>query len=475
MYKIFYLIFLQIFSLFFTNPYIKAILFIFQLSFISPEILKWMKLKRYYSLVGILILTLISIFSAFIRFIYEKLFFIYSDLYNLELFDLYHINSAQNITNWSLIIFFIPTYILINRKQSIYKNINYSETNSNSINIKILINLKSKSLLIISGLIYILMILINIIDPTIFELPYPDLYKKQLFYHVFLIIIPLLQTILFTISLRKSVFTYSSIGLITFLTSFEYLIHNPSRGVIAFQFIAISILLLVKIFQYERILDFKRLIIFLLLSLYSFFSFLIIIAFTLIRGFLQDLNDPQGNGFSLVFYLLKSIKLLGNIREIDGFLSIYNYDLYSSINAAFYQLLEVIRLIDQNQSIGFKTFLEIIPNSIPAFIYQLLNIERPIFDGTLLKEYMNSLGGFLIHGNLYWNSGMLGLILGLIIIALASFCVDNVLIKADFLNFSVYFLILPIYAIQYLYGIQGLARALEIVAFTNISTKFLKK
>ena len=195
MYKIFYLILLQIFSLFFTNPYIKTILFIFQLSFIFPEILKWMKLKRYYSLVGILILTSISIFSVFIGFIYEKLFFIYSDLYNLELFDLYHINSAQNITNWSLIIFFIPTYILINRKQSIYKNINYPETNSNSINIKILINLKSKNLLIISGLIYILMILINILDPTIFELPYPDLYKKQLFYYVFLIIIPLLQTI----------------------------------------------------------------------------------------------------------------------------------------------------------------------------------------------------------------------------------------------------------------------------------------
>ena len=88
---------------------------------------------------------------------------------------------------------------------------------------------------------------------------------------------------------------------------------------------------------------------------------------------------------------------------------------------------------------------------------------------------MNSLGGFLIHGNLYWNSGMLGLILGFIIIAVASFCVDNVLIKANFLNFSVYFLMLPIYAVQYLYGIQGLARALEIVAFTNISTKFLKK
>ena len=70
---------------------------------------------------------------------------------------------------------------------------------------------------------------------------------------------------------------------------------------------------------------------------------------------------------------------------------------------------------------------------------------------------------------------MLGLILGLIIIAVASFCVDNVLIKADFLNFSVYFLMLPIYAVQYLYGIQGLARALEIVAFTNIYTKFLKK
>ena len=195
MYKIFYLILLQIFSLFFTNPYIKTILFIFQLSFIFPEILKWMKLKRYYSLVGILILTSISIFSVFIGFIYEKLFFIYPDLYNLELFDLYHINSAQNITIWSLIIFFIPTYILINRKQSIYKNINYPETNSNSINIKILINLKSKNLLIISGLIYILMILINILDPTIFELPYPDLYKKQLFYYVFLIIIPLLQTI----------------------------------------------------------------------------------------------------------------------------------------------------------------------------------------------------------------------------------------------------------------------------------------
>ena len=318
------------------------------------------------------------------------------------------------------------------------------------------------------------MIIINIIDPTIFEIGYPDLYEKQFFYFIFLLIIPLIQSILFFISLRRSLFVYLTVGIITFLTSFEYLIHNPSRGPITVQFTLISFGVLLKFLNTNSFISLKKLILFFLFSIYTASSTLLFVAFPYLRGEMQNFANIQNSGFGFM-YVLINFRTFTPLIRFEDFFSLYNYDIYSSINAAFYQLLEVIRLIDKNQSIGFKTFFNLVPNIIPSFIYDLFGINHPVFDGTLLKEYMNSLGGFVIHGNLYWNNGVFGLVFGILIISIASFYVDNVLLNAKFFLFSIYFLMLPIYAVQYLYGIQGLARSLEVVAFASLSEKFLLK
>lgn len=149
---------------------------------------------------------------------------------------------------------------------------------------------------------------------------------------------------------------------------------------------------------------------------------------------------------------------------------------YTMIGQSLFHFLYVVELIKNGVSLGGTTFLNLIPQSLPDVLDGVL-WTRPINDNWRLGDHFSHGGGFLVIANAYWNGGALVALAFTSLLAGIFAWFDRQLSRpsTSLIYRAVYWLWLPIMLIQLGYGIQGLARVIQLLAFIIIIQRFFRK
>lgn len=149
---------------------------------------------------------------------------------------------------------------------------------------------------------------------------------------------------------------------------------------------------------------------------------------------------------------------------------------YAMIGQSLFHFLYVVELIKSGVSLGGSTFLNLIPQSLPDFLDGVL-WSRPINDNWRLGDHFHHGGGFLVIANAYWNGGafvalaFISLLAGIFVWFDRQLSLPN----SSLIYRAVYWLWLPVMLVQLGYGIQGLARVIQLLAFIIIIQRFIWK
>ena len=156
--------------------------------------------------------------------------------------------------------------------------------------------------------------------------------------------------------------------------------------------------------------------------------------------------------------------------------SVYSSNIYiehiTMIGQSLFHLLYVIQLIQDGISLGGSTFINLIPQALPSFLDGIL-WDRPLNDNYRLGEYYYHGGGFLTVANAYWNGGLVVMVAFVSVLSVLFIGFDKYLTRPQtgVLYKFVYWILLPVMIIQLGYGIQGLARVIEILAIVILIDK----
>ena len=227
-----------------------------------------------------------------------------------------------------------------------------------------------------------------------------------------------------------------------FVNTTLFLLHIGSRGFIAVLFgahvIFIILHLLETIKKNNSLFNFDILIniFFALCSL--IICVFVSVGFPFLRGSLSSSLESQS--------ILSFWKSCLNIADIfDELIPIYelkgltisplNLEFHISIGEAYGQMVNVIDLLESGYSRGLTTFSNLLPQSLPSFFDGVI-YDRPISDSQYLLDFVQSSGGFLLHANLFWNNGYAGLIIGLLLLVISTYYIDNIFLKSQFFAIS---------------------------------------
>jgi hypothetical protein len=149
---------------------------------------------------------------------------------------------------------------------------------------------------------------------------------------------------------------------------------------------------------------------------------------------------------------------------------------YAMIGASLFHLLYVIDLLEEGISLAGSTFTNLIPQSLPAILDGIL-WDRPENDNWRLADQYTHQGGFLVVANVYWNGGLWVVLAFVCVLTYIFLVFDDYLGKqrASSIYRSAYWLGLPVMVIQLGYGIQGMARVVELLVVAILFEKVMPR
>ena len=458
------------------NSFLRFILSLLLLIFLLDYLIFLINNNRWYTFLTILFFYIVAIYSSFIALFLNDLQ-LNPALFIEDNFNNDYVKLSQEISNLALLIFFIFSKYIVKSKKSFlnkFKKISKVEID-NKINklYSRLIKFSSGKTLLFHGLIFLIILTIHLTNPTILDIQYPFQKSAQYIAGSSITFIPLFSLIFLWISIKRN-FIFNLVNyFLFFIVSSLFLLHIGSRGIVAVLFAGHTILVTLHFLELIRkkikfnISNLTNLILGLFSLLVSIF---ISLGFPLLRGTLaSDLENKTLLSFwqscfnlSDVFYELKPL------YELTGLtLGPLNLEFHISIGEAYGQMVNVIDLLKSGNSRGFQTFLNLIPQSLPSFFDGIL-YTRPISDSEYLLDFVRTGGGFLLHANLFWNNGYIGLIIGLVILIITTYYIDNIFLTANSIQLGLYLFILPIFVVQFFYGFQGLVRCIEIILLSSL-------
>jgi hypothetical protein len=152
------------------------------------------------------------------------------------------------------------------------------------------------------------------------------------------------------------------------------------------------------------------------------------------------------------------------------------YDLESLplLGQNLFHLLYTIDLIEKGISLKGSTFINLVPQFLPQYLDGIL-WERPINDNWLLNDQYKHEGGFLHLANAYWNGGLFVCLLYCLILSYLLKKIDAHLNlnKSSTLFLATYIFYIPSLIVQMGYGIQGIARIIEVLFIIIIIDGFI--
>lgn len=129
---------------------------------------------------------------------------------------------------------------------------------------------------------------------------------------------------------------------------------------------------------------------------------------------------------------------------------------------SYWHLLHTIDLYDSGISLDGTSFIDLIPQSIPGVVSDLIGFERPLNGAWRLAEYRVHGGGMYIVAEGFWNYGLLGA--GVIALMLAGMAIllENWHRRQEPLLYCTYFAFLGTFGFGVFYGLQSLVKAFEV-------------
>tara|TARA_B100000212_G_scaffold288705_1_gene229817 strand:+ start:32500 stop:33990 length:1491 start_codon:yes stop_codon:yes gene_type:complete len=479
-----FIIFTQVLFFYIDASLFRLILILLQLILYRKSIKELINCKRWYSLIFLIFSFSITLYSIVIGIFQADIIFNRNipgwNLYNPNLFTPERIKTAQSILNFSMNLFFIIYLYLLNQKLKFpmfKKYILEKSKNQYSYFIKYVNNFSNLFLFNTLLGITVCFSIITTIGPTILTSQYPIIDYQILDYYYALPII-LFTTFINFLFLKRDLFylfVISSFGLFVCLSSF--VLYFGVRGFVVCLLIFYSINLFIYFYNkgIRILLSLKGFIysLFLLISIYL--EICLVFFLPAVRGTLY-ITPIRNNIFSFWNYIY-DLPFLSNEFSYNYFqlakerFNIFFYDNHFSLNEGLYQLLIVIELLERGLNNGFKSFANLPLQALPS-IFDGVLYERPLSDSQILAELnlegIRSAGGFLLQANLFWNNYWLGLIIGIVLLSFLVFWIDNSIIDGKMIHQIIYYISLPIFFAQLLYGLQGIMRIIEIVLLSSV-------
>jgi hypothetical protein len=138
---------------------------------------------------------------------------------------------------------------------------------------------------------------------------------------------------------------------------------------------------------------------------------------------------------------------------------------FTMISGSLFHLLDVVQLIRDGISLHGSTFVNLFPQFLPSWLDGVF-WDRPISDGWVLGNYYSHGGGFLLIANAYWNGGTWVAVLFMSILSAIFVGYDRYLAdpRAGTIYRVFYWLWMPAMIVQLCYGLEGMARVIELLA-----------
>jgi len=395
-------------------------------------------------------------------------FFYFDEIIKLGPFDFYAYKKEyiQEVSNIMFIVFGINTLIW-----SLYSKIIFM---NNRIKLNIQLNtllepihkISQKKINIMIIVLLIISIVIFILTATVFEASYP--YNKKMGLIILpdtirpLLVIPFLLVyfIIKTQSNFYNTFKVLLYKLLFFFVLFYLLLIIGPRGSATG---LIGLLLLFDLITDKR-LSTKMLN----LSLNIYILYVLILLWPSMRW------DISHVGFFDAYQL--SYEKANSM--FDAFLSTQFYAV-PMIPQTLFHFLYVNDLITRGISLDNQTFINLIPQQMPAFLESIFG-SRPLNDNYLLMKHFFHGGGFFIYANAYWNGGITPLVIFTSVVAWVLVQIEkffkNVKDSKYLIPYPIFIYLLPV---NTFYGIQPFVRGLEyglvgiliIYLYTNLRIK----
>jgi hypothetical protein len=129
---------------------------------------------------------------------------------------------------------------------------------------------------------------------------------------------------------------------------------------------------------------------------------------------------------------------------------------------SYWHLLHTIDLYQSQITLGGTSFIDLIPQSIPAFLSDMIGFERPLNGAWRLAEYRVHGGGMFVLAEGYWNFGLLGGAIIAVGLALIAIQLEKWHRKQEPLLYCTYFAFLGTFGFGIFYGLQSLVKSFEI-------------
>lgn len=328
-------------------------------------------------------------------------------------------------------------------------------------------------LLILSFSISFILFLTNV---SIFEVSYPfnahSLWVSPIYFVAFyaLIFLPYLvflaKRLTWPKASAKKLLTLSRINLI--ISPTLLLLIYSSRGLMAVAFFLVGSL--------EILLSAKKKGAWLFGVLCLLISLYLVQSFPYLR--FQLAHSLESN--SVVF--AQSVERMIPFRGLDAHVGgdhlevnrSINLNDYPMIGQSLFHMLYVVDLVKQANTLDGITFINLISQATPQVIAGWLGYERPLNDNWRLGLYYRHMGGFLAIANAYWNGGVWVMTIFMVVLSSVVMAIDRYFAKGNRKIIAVlgYWSLLPIFAVQLAYGIQGLVRVLQLVGLLILFDKF---
>jgi len=375
-----------------------------------------------------------------------------------------NLRTALVVFTTTLISVLLPWSMMVRRKASL-QNISLKKTVIQLVgSLDFLKKVWIQTILLVSLLSAVILVYTN---TTVLDVKYP--YNSELHWiPKRLLGIPLL---LATIGILTCYYKYVQYGLRYYLTlsmaRFNFVITPVlmilligARGYLVFMWLFVGIL--------EFYLFLKRRGSLLWCIIFIAFAYFTYQSWPYLRGSLASIPVKAALVESLNIALFSSGGTFTSLVDESG-IHIQNF---TRIGMALFHMLYSIQLINDGISLGGSTFINLIPQALPSFLDGIL-WDRPIHDEYKLEEYYYHGGGFLIVANAYWNGGLAVTVVFVLVLSVLFIGFDSYLIRhrTSILYKFMYWLMLPLIILQLGYGIQGLARVVEILAVSIIIDK----
>jgi hypothetical protein len=145
------------------------------------------------------------------------------------------------------------------------------------------------------------------------------------------------------------------------------------------------------------------------------------------------------------------------------------------IPASFGHYLHAVDLYNQGVRLQGETFVALVPQSIPSFVANWIDYERPLNSAWRLAEYRINGGGMYIFAEAFWNFGFIGPIILSLSLAIMAIAIERFYSRRRNVAKFLYFGFVSTFSFTAFYGMLPMTRSIQIMLIAMFVLVFNEK